>query len=438
MMEASDYLDDDALDDGFFRFDNEHEEAAAMDHLNDMEPMTPPYGVAGPSATAAAAQTGAASGRLHLSSAQVWQAPEQSSPPALSYSPSPGAPSAFQYRQQIPPQRQEHAGHERKRYPSPPFRAQQSHQLSRESLEQAAAHHANHMTSRISELDLRRQYQDPPQRDEERSHHRSRRQKKGMRHEHHDYDQPLGAHPNRRRSSYDDGDESPQDLQPDLRDGCRDSRLTRPRAMDQADDDRNHSRPSYDTSLQATQSLASAHGLEEPELVAPSAEEKDYVVIPEEEVLEMEYNGDEESRVTAEKLRAQVVQAAIHNGKVVLMVTKATGQWWTSSEMRQRRRAAARMVYNAAGQVLSGAGHVIMTSTPLGGFCNSVSTNVTRFKAAPFSYAMTGLGLRKSDDATPHEQQPEPKPIVADEDAFIDDFEDGDGFLDMQDMFTEE
>lgn len=123
-------------------------------------------------------------------------------------------------------------------------------------------------------------------------------------------------------------------------------------------------------------------------------------LVPTDEMLEVMYNGDEESRVTAQKVGAQMLHACQQNGKVVVMMGQATAQWWMSPEMAKRRRAAGRKVYDASSQVASGAGNVIWTSTPVGRICTSLSTNVSAFKAAPFSYTW-GFVRRKDPGAAP-------------------------------------
>lgn len=169
-------------------------------------------------------------------------------------------------------------------------------------------------------------------------------------------------------------------------------------------------------------------------------------MIPAEEVEAM-FNGNEESRITAQKFKDQVVNATVQNGKVVYMVGQATVEWWMSPDMQKRRRAAGRKLLDVGGAVVSGAGSVIMSSTPLGRVCDSVSTNVTAFKAAPFSYTMQGLGImKKTAGATlppattfdhglenggitsPGGKHTSFEPAIADEDALVEGWEDEDDF----------
>lgn len=203
------------------------------------------------------------------------------------------------------------------------------------------------------------------------------------------------------------------------------------------------------------------HDLEEPDLITLNSppnpnpnpnpnpdQEQEYVMIPAEEVEAM-FNGNEESRITAQKFKDQVVNATVQNGKVVYMVGQATLEWWMSPDMQRRRRAAGRKLLDVGGAVVSGAGSVIMSSTPLGRVCDSVSTNVSAFRAAPFSYTMQGLGIMKRapttvaalppaatfDDDLDDDLMPSPsarrtthEPVIADEDTLIEDWEDGDEF----------
>lgn len=166
--------------------------------------------------------------------------------------------------------------------------------------------------------------------------------------------------------------------------------------------------------------------------------EQEYVMIPAEEVEAM-FNGNEESRITAQKFKDQVVNATVQNGKVVYMVGQATVEWWMSSDMQKRRRAAGRKMLDVGGAVVSGAGSLIMTSTPLGRVCDSVSTNVTAFKAAPFSYTMKGLGVMKKTSgatlanegiASTGGKHTSFEPAIADEDALVEDWEDDDDDFD--------
>lgn len=109
------------------------------------------------------------------------------------------------------------------------------------------------------------------------------------------------------------------------------------------------------------------------------------------------FNGNEADRVTAQKFQSEVLKTIKQNGKVVYMVGQATAQWWLSSEMQKRRRAAGRRMLDIGGAVASSAGNAIMNNTPIGGVVTSVSDNVTAFRAAPFRYTMQGLGIMRKD-----------------------------------------
>lgn len=122
----------------------------------------------------------------------------------------------------------------------------------------------------------------------------------------------------------------------------------------------------------------------------------DFVEIPAEDYEQM-FNGNEADRITAQKFQSEVIRAFQQNGRVVFMVGQATAQWWLSPEMQKRRRAAGRRMLDIGGAVASGAGNVIMNNTPVGGVVRSVSSNVSAFRAAPFRYAMQGLGIMRKD-----------------------------------------
>lgn len=124
----------------------------------------------------------------------------------------------------------------------------------------------------------------------------------------------------------------------------------------------------------------------------------DYVEIPAEDYEQM-FNGNEADRITAQKFQSEVIRAFQQNGRVVFMVGQATAQWWLSPEMQKRRRAAGRRMLDIGGAVASGAGNVIMNSTPVGGVVRSVSSNVSAFRASPLRYTMQGLGIFKKDAA---------------------------------------
>lgn len=130
----------------------------------------------------------------------------------------------------------------------------------------------------------------------------------------------------------------------------------------------------------------------------PMKEVGDFVEIPAEDYEQM-FNGNEADRITAQKFQSEVIRAFQQNGRVVFMVGQATAQWWLSPEMQKRRRAAGRRMLDIGGAVASGAGNVIMNNTPVGGVVRSVSSNVSAFRAAPFRYAMQGLGIMRKDAA---------------------------------------
>lgn len=426
MMEESEYHDEGALlDEALFHFDNEQEEAAAMDHLNDTEPCTPPYnGFADPSASAAAPAPGQ---RLHFGSANAW---EQSSPPDLSYSPSPGPTSAFQYRQhpassqrfETDPQQQHF-----QQYPTATDLGQEDdRQVYQRHRHRSPAQYSPHLTSDLEQDPLDQYPGSSSQRGYQRARSRTHRLKHDARRKTSDVAQSASGY-----SSQEEG------RRQHLRSNSHRQDYAQPgteyhREAQQVDTRGNGSRASHDGHQQEV--LPSSQHGDNRARGASASDDQEYVVIPEEDVLEMMYNGDEESRVTAERLRAQVVQAAIQNGKVLLMVTKATGQWWTGNEMRKRRKAVANSVYNTAGQVLSGAGHVIMTSTPLGGIYDSMSTNISRFRAAPLSYTLQGLRLGIGG-RTQCQPDPPSQPEVSSDDVLINVDENEDGFIDM---FSEE
>lgn len=386
-MEESDYLE---YEEPLFTFDNEQDEAAAMDQMHledddiDHEPLTP-YGSADASASAVVQTSAAGSGRLHLSSATAWQNPVSPSPPALSHSPSPRTPATFQYRQQDP-------------------RIQSRYVSRRNSIQ-------------------------------------------------HQQDQPVAQTPRQNLG---------QPAYPPL-----DASIRR-REVQQASNYNKYERPPSQEASPHYAPSPRPRDLEEPDLITLNPtqnpdHDQEYVMIPAEEVEAM-FNGNEESRITAQKFKEQVVNATMQNGKVVYMVGQATVEWWLSPEMQKRRRAAGRKLLDVGGAVVSGAGSVIMSSTPLGRVCDSVSTNVTAFRAAPLSYTMQGLGIVKrtpgaaaatlppattSDRglgsdlmASPGGKHMNFEPAIADDDALGEDWEDEDEFggaMGMgMDMFDED
>lgn len=381
MMEESDYLE---YEEPLFTFDNEQDEAAAMDQMQfhddiDHEPVTP-YGSAGASVAGPAQPSAAGPSRHQMSSATAWQnpTPAHSSPPALSHSPSPRTPATFQYRQQDP---------------------------------------------RVS------------------SRYTSRR---NSTHYQHDRPDLQASRQNLGQAAYPPMDAS----------------IRRREAQQAANYDKFERRQSYEASPRHAPSRGH-YDLEEPDLITlnPSTthdpnpnldskpdHEQEYVMIPAEEVEAM-FNGNEESRITAQKFKDQVINATMQNGKVVYMVGQATVEWWMSPDMQKRRRAAGRRLLDVGGAVVTGAGSVIMSSTPLGRVCDSVSTGVTAFKAAPFSYTMQSLGIVKSNPgatlppaatfdrglgnnqvASPGAKHTSLEPAIADQDAIIDDWEEEDDF----------
>lgn len=454
MMEGLDYVDDD-----LFHFDNDEEAAAAMDQLNDndddadfdADPVTP-YGSAGPSAPPTAAHTGPASGRLHLSSAQVWQHPDHSSPPPLTYSPSPRTTSSFQHRHQdgARQQRQRHSLHRNSSH--------DQRQLSRQGSAQCLEQNFSQLSNRISDLSLRQEYRDQPQYDN-RAHHPPASYEQDPRlvpsTPCHDFDQSEDRVP-RQLSFY---DVKSRHARSDTQEDYQDSELAPPEYVGQVDDHISRQRTSHNADLPPPRSMPQADR-EAQDLTGPT-DEQEYVQIPADEVLDIMYNGDEESQVTAQKIMDQAVHAVHENGRVVYLVGLGAVQWLRSPEMAKRRRAAQRKMLDAGGQVVSGGCHVIMTSTPLGRVCDSVTTNVNAFRAAPFSYTMQGLGIMRSKNsgATPalpssdiqgpkspekpmvvgHGKGSGPEPAIADGDEsdFGSDY-DEDSCVDFAGMFNED
>lgn len=454
------FLDD---DEPFFRFDNEDEEAAAMDQILDdgdldADPMTP-FGSVDPTASSAAVHVDDGPGRLHLSSAQIWQSPdrnpENASPPPLTYSPSPRTTSSFKHRHQDPSRSRRH--HRFSSSHNSSHQHQHQPQTSRHDAAPASNQDLNGLSSPISDLSLHQQYVDSQQTSDGSRHHRRPREKEA-RHvsararpayeEHLEERIPLqdpSYVPNSQqsvpgsRSEYNDPDlAAPQDLH------HHNDRIPQP--LSSAIREPQRSVPSNDFL---------DHESTDIRLVTPE-DCQDYELIPADEVHEMMYNGDEESRITAQKFKEQIVHAVTQNGKVCYMVLQATAQWWRSPEMNKRKRAAGRKLYDVSSQVVSGAGQVIMTSTPVGRICDSVSANVTAFKAAPLTYTMQGLGVMKrtSEGASalpsagiarskaPQDstvlglgEKPGPGPIIADDDGFGSEF-DEDACLGL-DMFDE-
>lgn len=457
-------------DEPLFCFDNDEDEFAVTDQILDegdidADPVTP-YGSASPSSAAhTGTGTAAAPGRLHLSSAQIWQTPgpgpehepEHSSPPPLTYSPSPRPYSSFAHRHQDGTLGQENGRHhdstrhQRQRYSSRKNSTHHRHQLSRQGSVQGHEQDIHDLTDRISDLSLRRRYQEP----DGRTHRHRKSFEKDHRdapstppsdyEEQHEHRAPRRHHshaaePRHVRSGPRNGDEDPEvSAHEDLRHPG--NRVPRYRSTHDAE-------PQYSR-------LATLVDPEDPDPEHPGVglggDEEFVELVPTNEALEVMYNGDEETRVTAKKVGAQVVHACQQNGKVVIMAGQATAQWWMSPEMAKRRRAAGRKVYNASSQVVSGAGNVIWTSTPVGRVCTSVSTNVSAFKSAPLSYtwdfvrrkdsgaasAPSGnTNKRNSDEDFDDDMQHAREPAIADEDdGFGSDF-DEDGCMGL--MFGEE
>lgn len=450
-------------DEPLFRFDNDDEEAAVMDQiLNegdiDADPVTP-YGSAGPSAPSAAAHTGDGSGRLHLSSAQIWQNPdhnpENASPPPLTYSPSPRTTSSFKHRHQDPhrPQRQRFSSsHSNSQH-------QHQHQLSRHEAAQGPDQTPDGLSSPISNPSLNQQYVDEQQLDGHSAHRHRRSREKPTRNvptkPKHGHEVHLEGRVPRQHSSY---VVNPRHVGSDKRQDYNDPDLAAPQDLYQHEHHTLHHQSSLDAEPQQDVRPASLIDHEEPDMQVVEPEDcHEYELIPADEVHEMMYNGDEESRITAQKFKAQIVHAVTQNGKVCYMVLQATAQWWRSPEMNKRRRAAGRKVYDVSSQVVTGAGQVILTSTPVGRICDSVSANVNAFKAAPFTYAMQGLGVMKkspgpeqaptsstdvSQPKAPKDlvalglgEEPGSEPVIANDDGFGSEF-DEDACLGL-DMFDE-
>lgn len=438
-------MDRELLDDEpFFRFDNDDEEAAVMDQILDggdidVDPITP-YGSAGPSAPSAAAHGGDGAGRLHLSSAQIWQnpdhPPDNASPPPLTYSPSPRTTSSFKHRHQDTHRQQ------RQRFSSSHNNSQ--HQLSRHDTAQELDQIPGDLSSPISNLNLNQQFLDQQRHEDGAHRHRRSREKETGNvparsrhgHEEHLEGRVSRQHPSHVATSRLVGSASRQDHE--------DPELAAPHDLDQYNHRMLHQQSALTGEPQQDVRSASLIDHDEPDLQVVEPQDcQEYELIPADEVHEMMYNGDEESRITAQKLKDQIVHAVTQNGKVCYMVLQATAQWWRSPEMSRRKRAAGRKVYDVSSQVVSGAGHVILTSTPVGRICDSVSANVTAFKAAPFTYAMQGLGVMKgfeaastlpsTDTSLPKAptdlmglglgEGPESGPVIADDDGFGSEFD---------------
>lgn len=452
-----DFVDDEPL----FRFDNDEDTAAMMDHMlatGDMDrdieadPVTP-YGSAGPSASPAAASTGSASGKLHLSSAKIWQNPDPnpetaSSPPPLTYSPSPRTPSSFKHRHQDSssrPQRQRFSS----RRNSTQHQYQQS--SSRQDSAQGPEHNVNGPPSPAADLTFEQYYEQqipddrahPPRRSHGKDQGKAARKVQNK--PKHGYEEQVDGRSSLQHPSC---VAHPRHVGSASRQGHVDSDPATSHGLHQVDQYMRLQQPPYGAEPQQDGPSTNLMDREEPDMqfVEP-ADCQEYELIPADEVHEMMYNGDEESRITAQKLKEQVVNAVTENGKVCYMVLQATAQWWRSPEMAKRKRAAGRKVYDVSSQVVSGAGHVILTSTPVGRICESVSANVNAFRAAPFTYTMQGLGVMKKDPGTisplpsaganglghPAEES-ETGPAIADGDGFGSEFdEDASMGLDMFD-----
>lgn len=465
-INGSGYLEDEPVD-GVFSFENEEQKTAIMNHMNNlpqeprkpgdafMEPMTP-YGSADPSAPAAAARTGPASGRAHLSSTPAWLAPEQSSPPGLTYSPSPQTPSALQGRQHANSRTQEQypARQERHRHGSSRVSAQYLHQLPHQEAGQVD-HHFNQLGDQISDLDLHDRFSHQQQPDQHASR-RSRRRERGVRRSSNSVDEHFDDRARRPRRS---NEKDPQHLRPEFPNGYEEPDFANPQQSDQLDERQNSLHPGYDGQRHVTEAPESR--LEDAEIVdrfdeqaapnEPTAaddpavlEVPGYVVVISDEELVTLFNGDEESRVTLEKMKEQMKRVVQENGTVVWMASKGTYQWWFSPEMQKRRRAVGRSVANVTGQALSITGRAIMDNTPVGGICDKVSTSVTAFKSAPLTF----MGLRRSN-----EPSSEPEPVIPDgdfdsddcaadeddvEEVVDEDVDDGLGFMGMGDLLYEE
>lgn len=413
-----------------------------MDRDIEADPVTP-YGSAGPSASAAAAPTGSASGKLHLSSAQIWQNPDPnpetaSSPPPLTYSPSPRTPSSFKHRHQDSssrPQRQRHSSRRNS------TQHQYQHSSSRQESAQGPDHNVNGPPSPVSSLTFEQYYEQ-----QQIQGNRAPRARRSHGKEHgkdartvpnrpkHGYEEQVDGRTSRQHPSY---VVPPRHVDSAPRQGHGGSERATSHDLHQIDQQMRLQQPSYEAEPQQHDRSTNLMDLEEPDMqfVEP-ADCHEYELIPADEVHEMMYNGDEESRITAQKLKDQVVNAVTENGKVCYMVLQATAQWWRSPEMAKRKRAAGRKVYDVSSQVVSGAGHVILTSTPVGRICETVSANVNAFRAAPFTYAMQGLGVMKKDSGAisplpsvgangPRQlgEQSETGPAIADDDGFGSEFD---------------
>ncbi|KAL1867865.1 hypothetical protein Daus18300_006140 [Diaporthe australafricana] len=335
MMEGQDYAED---DEGLFRFDNEEEETAFLNGLNDddlMEPLTP-VGSAEPAAPVALHHAGAAASRR---------------PHNNNHNGNFSSVTAWQHPEPAsPPPPPLSYSPSPSTTPATHYRPTDRRRSSRRSRQSQLSHQG-------SDQSLGQRAHRPPSIPS--AHHEDLQQLDSQTLQH--------AYQSHEKPSYHLPPVQDQDADED----AADEDDVEDRTQDQSMIIRN-------------------------ELATDELKENGFVEVDAEGVEAM-FNGNEADRVTAQKFQSEVVKTIMQNGKVVYMVGQATAQWWLSSEMQKRRRAAARQLLDIGGSVVTSAGNVIMNKTPIGGVVTSVSDNVTAFRAAPFRYTMQGLGFMKKD-----------------------------------------
>lgn len=426
---------------------------AAPLFTGDMDPQEPltPFGSADTSASTGptikssngpSAGHGAAAARLPHSAPFYWDNnPDPApSPPSLTTSPSPRVGSSYTRRQKDAT----FGGRPRNRQWD-----QGKHQESDQSPDEIHG-----LVARISDLSLHSDFQGQ-EHVEQRSHH----------HQHHhqrynDDDDERQASSNMPRFGY----EQETNLAKSRRRTSREAEDLLPPPPETPHRHYQEQQATLSPDIQSEHWQRKPSGTDSAHLRNPAnklpatGDDHDYYVIGPARDGESTFNGDEASLVTAKKLREQAFNAALENGKVVYMAGQATTQWWLSPSMAKRRRAVSKAVIDASVSAFSGAGSVIMTSTPVGRVYQSVSTNVNEFRAAPGRYALEGLGIVQRRARTSTEQaapsvegpgataealddyevvdfakssaQPAEEPVIAEDD-------DDDDLLDMTAMFGE-
>lgn len=336
------------------------------DVMDPPEPFTP-YGSADSSAPVGPTMgTGPSPvAKLHPSASFNWENTDPTpSPPSLTASPSPRVQSRQRKDASICPRRRQ--------------RDQAQHQQSYQSPD------VQGLTTRISELSLRSTFQGQDYVDQQaHPHHQrhddnddSRRQARSAS-PHYDYEQEAEMMRSQHHTSRETDDLYPL---PAAQQSYDDALLSDTQLQHQGNFITDSSRLRYSSNYSPA-----------------SGNDHDYCVIEKDGEA---FNGDEASLVTAKKLGEQVVVAVLANGKVVYMAGQATVQYFQSPSMVKARRDLAKAAVDGSVAVLSGAGSAIMTHTPVGRVCDSVSTNVNEFRAAPGRYALQGLGIMKRDPAS--------------------------------------